>query len=148
MGKLLQDEAEMLAPAAPARLVVEGSFPTIYGERVPLQQVFMNLAGNSLKHARREDVTVTLRVTEEDATFLRFSVEDDGQGIPPEFQERIWGIFQTLEARDKVEGTGIGLAVVRKIVESRGGRAWVESQPGAGACFHFTWPRREAAHTP
>jgi signal transduction histidine kinase len=57
----------------------------------------------------------------------------------------VWGIFQTLAARDKVEGTGIGLAVVRKIVESRGGRAWVESTPGAGATFRFTWPRQTEA---
>ena len=69
-----------------------------------------------------------------------FYIKDDGVGIAPEFQERIWGLFQTLEARDKVESTGIGLAVVRKIVETRGGKAWVESAAGAGAAFWFTWP--------
>jgi signal transduction histidine kinase len=67
-------------------------------------------------------------------------VKDDGAGIPAEFQQRIWGLFQTLEPRDKVESTGIGLAVVRKIVEARGGRAWVQSEPGSGATFWFTWP--------
>ncbi|MFL5479954.1 MAG: ATP-binding protein, partial [Gemmatimonadaceae bacterium] len=56
-------------------------------------------------------------------------------------QDRIWEIFQTLESRDKVEGSGIGLAVVKRIIESHGGRAWVESVPGAGATFHFTWPK-------
>jgi light-regulated signal transduction histidine kinase (bacteriophytochrome) len=70
-----------------------------------------------------------------------FSVTDNGPGIAPEYHERIWGIFQTLEARDKVEGTGIGLSVVKKMVESRGGRVWLESSSGAGATFFFTWPR-------
>jgi signal transduction histidine kinase len=66
-------------------------------------------------------------------------VRDGGIGITPEYHDRIWGLFQTLERRDKIESTGIGLSVVRKIVESNGGRTWVESQPGAGATFHFTW---------
>ncbi len=147
-GKLLQEVTELLSPSAPAKVVLEGTFPTLFTEKVPLQQVLMNLASNGLKHARREDPTVTVRAAEDGPDFWRFTVEDNGQGIAPEFQERIWGIFQTLEARDRVEGTGIGLAVVRKIVESRGGRAWVESAPGEGARFHFTWPRREAAITP
>ena len=90
-----------------------------------------------------------MRVTWRDAgDAYEFAVADNGAGIAPEFHERIWGIFQTLEARDKVEGTGIGLAVVRKIVESRGGRAWVESVPGEGATFRFTWPKLpEALHS-
>jgi signal transduction histidine kinase len=119
-----------------------GEFPALYSDRVPLQQVLMNLITNSLKHARRGDVHVVVSAVE-DGELCRFTVADNGPGIAPEFHERIWGIFQTLEARDKVEGTGIGLAVVKKIVESRGGRAWVESAPGAGAKFHFTWPRKE-----
>jgi signal transduction histidine kinase len=70
-----------------------------------------------------------------------FSVRDNGPGIAQEYQERIWGIFQTLAPRDKVEGTGIGLSVVKKIVESRSGRVWVESESGQGATFCFTWPK-------
>jgi signal transduction histidine kinase len=69
-----------------------------------------------------------------------FTVTDNGPGIAPAFHERIWGIFQTLQPRDKVEGTGIGLALVKKIVEARGGRVWVDSVEGAGATFGFTWP--------
>jgi signal transduction histidine kinase len=68
-------------------------------------------------------------------------VADNGPGIAPEYHERIFGIFQTLQARDKVEGTGIGLSLVKKLVESRGGRIWVESPPQGGATFRFTWPR-------
>jgi signal transduction histidine kinase len=68
-------------------------------------------------------------------------VSDNGPGIAPQYHDRIFGIFQTLEARDKVEGTGIGLSVVKKLVESRGGRVWLESEAGQGATFRFTWPR-------
>ena len=68
-----------------------------------------------------------------------FSVTDDGPGIAPRFHERIWGIFQTLAPRDRVESTGIGLSVVRKIVETRGGRVGVRSAVGEGATFWFTW---------
>lgn len=67
-------------------------------------------------------------------------MSDNGPGIAPAYHERIFGIFQTLHPRDAVEGTGIGLSLVRKIVESRGGRVWVESAEGAGATFRFHWP--------
>jgi signal transduction histidine kinase len=72
--------------------------------------------------------------------FWEFSVEDNGPGIAPEYHERIWGLFQTLRARDEMENTGIGLSVVKKSVEARGGRAWLRSTPGRGATFLFTWP--------
>ena len=77
--------------------------------------------------------------------FVEFMVRDNGQGIAPQYHERIFGIFQTLEARDKVEGTGIGLSVVQKIVEAKGGRVWVESDVGKGARFKFLWPRTEVS---
>jgi signal transduction histidine kinase len=75
-------------------------------------------------------------------------VSDNGPGIAPEYHERVWGIFQTLHARDKVEGTGIGLSVVRKIVESRGGSVHLESAPGAGATFRVILPRVARRESP
>ena len=91
----------------------------------------MNLIGNALKHARRARRARAGRVRGDAGRRLRvLRRATTGPGIAPEYHERIWGIFQTLEARDKVEGTGIGLSVVKKIVESRGGRVWVESAPG------------------
>ena len=71
-----------------------------------------------------------------------FAVTDNGPGIAPRYHERIWEIFQTLNARDKVEGTGIGLSVVKKIVESRGGTVSLESAAEQGARFCFVWPKR------
>lgn len=140
---LVRDVVELLAPSSAARVQVE-SLPVIHTERVPLQQVFLNLLSNAVKHAR--GAAVEIRVSSRHAgAFVEFSVADNGPGIAPEFQERIWGVFQTLQSRDEVEGTGIGLAVVRKLVEARGGTVGVRSVPGAGATFHFTWPVR--AHT-
>jgi signal transduction histidine kinase len=72
---------------------------------------------------------------------FEFTVSDNGPGIAPEYYERIWGIFQTLAARDQVEGTGIGLSVVKKAAETRGGSVAVESAPHRGATFRFTWPK-------
>ncbi len=89
----------------------------------------------------RSDALV--EVTCSDAgSFHEFAVKDNGPGIAPEYHARIWDLFQTLESRDKVEGTGIGLSVVKKIVQSRGGNVRVKSQPGAGATFFVCWPKR------
>ena len=97
-------------------------------------------AADAIRHSRRENPYVWIDVGE-DGDFYKFCVGDDGPGIAPEFHEKIWETFQTLEPRDKVEGTGIGLALVRKHVVSRGGRAWVESREGQGASFFFLWPK-------
>lgn len=140
-GALAAEAVDLLAPPSGV-VTIAPDMPTVLAERVPLQQVFIYLIGNALKHGWSETPRVEVEWRQREAVD-EFTIRDNGPGIAPEFHECIWGIFQTLEARDKVEGTGIGLAVVEKIVESRGGRAWVESAPGAGATFHFTWPRAE-----
>jgi signal transduction histidine kinase len=137
---LVREIWELLAPPSTASLVV-GKLPTLSTLRVPLQQVLMNLMGNAIKYNRDREVTVEVGATEQEDGWVLY-VKDNGVGIAPEFHQRIWQLFQTLEARDKVESTGIGLAVVRKIVESRGGRAWIESTPGSGATFYFSWPQQ------
>lgn len=145
-GLLAREVVELLAPPAHVQIVVAPDLPMVQAERVPLQQLFLNLIGNAVKHAGAGRPTARVEVAARDAgDAWEFAVRDDGPGIAPEYHERIWAIFQTLEARDRVEGTGIGLSVVRKIVESRGGRAWVESAPGAGATFRFTLPKPPSA---
>jgi signal transduction histidine kinase len=133
---------QLLAPPAGITIQVQEPLPTLETERVPLQQVFMNLTGNAVKYAgaTRADAVIQIDWREVGDAF-EFAVSDNGPGIDPEYHERIWGVFQTLESRDVVEGTGIGLSVVKKIVESRGGSVSVESMPGHGAAFRFTWPK-------
>ncbi|WP_437953673.1 GAF domain-containing protein [Sorangium sp. So ce296] len=144
LEKLSREVVELIAPKPPARVTLDVPPATLRTYRVPLQQVLMNLITNALKHAGREDAAVSVSAREQGDQY-EFSVLDNGPGIAPAFQEKVWGMFQTLQARDKVESTGIGLAIVRKIVESRGGRAWVESDGKSGATFRFTWPKREEA---
>jgi signal transduction histidine kinase len=140
VGKLIAEIVEVISLPTGARIDVQGELPQLRTERAPLQQVFMNLISNALKHAKRADVHVMV-TAEEAGDFYEFSVEDNGIGIAGAFHERIWGIFQTLEPRDVVEGTGIGLSLVKKIVENQGGRVGVTSNSGEGARFWFTWPK-------
>lgn len=142
-GALAREVVDLLAPPEGAHIEIAGDLPTLVTERLPLQQVLMNLLGNAVKHGGGRSAHVRLS-SRADGDFQEFAVQDHGPGIAPEFHERIWGVFQTLEARDDLEATGIGLALVRKIVEAAGGRAWVESRPGEGATFRFLWPRRTA----
>jgi signal transduction histidine kinase len=137
VAAFVQEIWELIGAPATSTLTLR-ELPQIKAERIPLQQVLMNLMSNAVKYnGGKVNVEVG---AQRDGEMWAIYIKDDGVGIPPEFQQRIWGLFQTLEPRDKVESTGIGLAVVRKIVETRGGRAWVESEVGAGATFWFTWP--------
>jgi signal transduction histidine kinase len=138
VGRLVQEVLDLISPPPNTEISIADDLPTIRTERLPLQQVFMNLIGNAIKHANRDDRVIGIDARRV-GPFYEFSVKDNGPGIPPDYHDRIWGIFQTLESRDRVEGAGIGLALVKKIVESQKGRAWVESAPGAGATFRFLW---------
>ena len=139
VGELLRDVVDLLAPPAHLEVRIPDALPRLVTERLPLQQVLMNLIGNAVKYNSSPEPWVEVAARDLGGAF-EFSVADNGPGIAPEYHDRIFGIFQTLQARDKVEGTGIGLSLVKKLVESRGGRIRVESAEGAGATFHFTWP--------
>lgn len=115
--------------------------PTVVCQRVELSQVFSNLIGNAIKHHHRPDGTIRVAWNNDGQAF-RFAVSDDGPGIALQYYEKIFVIFQTLAPRDKVEGSGLGLALVKKIVERQGGRIWVESVVGQGTQFFFTWPKQ------
>ncbi len=141
-GALVADVIELMAPPREIEIRVAPGMPTIRAEKIPLQQVFMNLIGNAIKHTGKTEPSIDVSWSDA-GPFFEFSVGDNGQGIAAQYHERIFGIFQTLEARDKVEGTGIGLSVVQKIVDAKGGRVWVESEVGRGARFKFLWPKIE-----
>ena len=137
-GELVRSVVDLLSPPEGMRVIVARDLPTITTERLLLQQVFQNLIGNAIKHTNRVDAEVIV-TSRRVGPFYEYAVSDNGPGIAPEFHDRIWGIFQTLEARDRVEGAGIGLALVKKIVESQSGRVWVDSTAGHGATFKFLW---------
>src|SRR5262249_34831268 len=140
-GVLLHDVIDLVAGPSGFSIEIAADMPTILTDRLRLQQVFQNLISNAIKHHNRADGHVEVSVRDIGRMY-EFALADDGPGIAPEYHEKIFVIFQTLAARDKVEGTGIGLALIKKIVENHGGRVWVESAEGTGTTFRFTWPKR------
>ncbi|MBM4279047.1 MAG: hypothetical protein FJ130_14395 [Deltaproteobacteria bacterium] len=120
-------------------VVTHDSLPTVMADSLQLGQLFQNLIGNAIKFRGDERPRIHISASRNDSGWT-FSVRDNGIGIAPEFTERIFIIFQRLHGPQQYPGTGIGLAVCKKIVERHGGRIWVESEPGKGAAFYFTLP--------
>ena len=141
---LVQSVVDAINPPDQIHVVVAGNMPEVKADELRLGQVFQNLIENAVKHHGGPEGNVEVGCRETDG-FCEFSVRDDGPGIDPRYHQRIFQIFQTLHSRDEVESTGIGLSLVKKIVEDNGGTVWVDSKgvPGEGATFRFTWPMRE-----
>jgi len=135
---LVQSLAELLAPPT-FTVTIDKAMPTLVTQRVPLETVLRNLISNAIKHHDRQHGHIHV-ATQMQPGFIKFTVRDDGPGIDSNFHVRIFGLFQTLKPRDSIEGSGMGLAIAQKIVEHQGGVITVESHPGQGASFHFTWP--------
>jgi two-component system sensor kinase FixL len=141
LNTLVQEVIDTLAPPAHVHILVADSLPTIIGDRTRIQQVFQNLIENAVKFLDKPEGRVTIGCRDE-GTYWTFSVADNGPGIDPKYHEKIFQIFQTLASRDERESTGIGLAIVKKIVEELyQGKIWVESTQGEGSTFLFTWPK-------
>jgi PAS domain S-box-containing protein len=120
-----------------ARIQV-GSLPDLYIYKTPIRQVFQNLIGNSLKYQEPGMIPVISISCEETTSHWQFSVKDNGIGIDPEYFDKIFIIFQRLHNKEEYSGTGMGLAITKKIVENFGGKIWVESEEGKGSTFYFT----------
>jgi light-regulated signal transduction histidine kinase (bacteriophytochrome) len=119
--------------------IVRDPLPTVMADAVQLVQLFQNLIGNAIKFHGETVPRINISAQRQNAEWV-FSVKDNGIGFDPQHAERIFAIFQRLHARDEYPGTGIGLAVCKRIIERHGGRIWAESAPGQGSTFRFTLP--------
>jgi two-component system, chemotaxis family, CheB/CheR fusion protein len=114
--------------------------PVVKGSKIQIQQLFQNVVGNAIKY--RSNKPPQINISYKDVgSFYRFSISDNGIGIDPRFFHKIFIIFQRLHNREQYSGTGIGLAICKKIVDKHGGKIWVESEPGKGSTFYFTLPK-------
>ena len=139
-GELLTEIIDSLSPPDGFIVDVAEHMPTLHTDRLHLYQVFSNLISNSIKHARNEHGHVCITLQDQ-GEYFEFTVADDGPGIPPEYHDKVFMMFQTLAVVDYGSNTGIGLALVKKIVQEHGGSITLESAEGNGATFRFTWPR-------
>ncbi|MFZ0488964.1 MAG: ATP-binding protein, partial [Salegentibacter sp.] len=114
------------------------NLPVIYSSKTPLQQVFLNFLRNALKYSKTEEPPVINIAVEEKNSEWIFSISDNGIGIDSDFHEKIFVVFQRLHRREEFSGTGIGLAICKKIIERLGGSIWLESSEGAGSTFYFS----------
>ena len=143
-GALIRDLADLLAQPAGFQVKVVEPMPLLPAERIPLETVFRNLIGNAIKHHHDAAAGFVEVAAKDCGAYYEFTVTDNGPGIDPAYHQRIFELFQTLKPRDTVEGSGNGLAIVKRLVESRGGTVTVDSAAGAGARFRFTWPKLAA----
>lgn len=140
LDALIAEVVAMVSVPAPFAVRIEGPLPVVTCERIRLLQVFQNLIGNAVKYMDKQEGCIEIRC-QEGTDHWEFSVADNGPGIDQKYHAKIFKMFQTLAPRDEIESTGIGLAVVKKIVELYGGRVWVESHRNLGSTFYFTLPK-------
>lgn len=140
LARLLPEIVQDLAPPPSAQIDIAPGLPVVQGEPVRLRQVFQNLIGNAIKYADKPSIEIHVAWTQTDSLW-EFTVADNGPGIEEVHFERIFKMFQSLAPKDKTDSTGVGLALVKRIVERAGGHVWVESCLGQSSTFHFTWPK-------
>lgn len=136
----LKSVIETIIPSTGFQVHIDENMPIIQGEKILLHQIFSNLIGNAVKYNDKPLGIVNCGY-KSIPKFHQFSISDNGPGIAPQYHDKVFGIFQTIEARDKKESTGIGLSIVKKIIEEKGGKILVESDENKGANFVFTIPK-------
>lgn len=144
LNGLLAEVVEMLAPPEHIAIDTRADLPVIHAERTRIQQVFQNLLSNAIKFMDKPEGRITVDSVEQDDCW-QFSVTDNGPGIEERHFDLVFEMFKTLQPRDEFESTGVGLTVVKKVVEYYGGKVWLESTVGEGTTFYFTLAKRALA---
>jgi signal transduction histidine kinase len=140
VANLVNDIVDHLGILQDQQVEIQEGLPIILTQRLLLEQVLSNLMSNAHKYNDNPEPKITIASRELDKEF-EFSVSDNGPGIPIESQHKVFRLFQTLQARDTCESTGIGLSIVKKIIEEKGCKIELDSSPGEGCTFRFTWPK-------
>jgi len=140
MNTLVQDTLEFIGKPENVNLNLPVPLPSLNADKLKIEQIFANLLDNAIKYNDKEKIEITISAKEKPDEWI-FTVTDNGPGIEPQYHEKIFVIFQTLNRRDKVESTGVGLSIVKKIIEDQGGKIWIESDKGKGASFMFSYPK-------
>ncbi len=140
LNRAVAEVVELIEVPKHVKINIENNLPTVLTHKTHPTQIFENLISNAIKYGDKDDLTVEIGV-EEQPQFWQFHVKDNGVGIDPKYHNKVFDIFQTLSSRDEFESTGVGLTIVKKIVEHNGGDIWLESEPGKGTAFYFTLPK-------
>jgi light-regulated signal transduction histidine kinase (bacteriophytochrome) len=135
---VVKNVLKRLAPDSKHAIFIDNHFPTITANYQDIDDIFYELISNAVKYNNNDKPIVNITYKTENQYYV-FCISDNGLGIPKEYHEKIFTIFQTLETRDKVESVGAGLAIVKKIVEENNGGIWLESKEGEGSKFYFKW---------
>jgi signal transduction histidine kinase len=139
--QLIENIIDMLSPPSHFKIVVTKGMPELMTEKIKLHEVFQNLISNSIKYNDKPDATITISAKDLGNNW-EFTVEDNGIGIKSEHISKIFSIFHTLQPKEKSDSTGIGLTIVKKLVEQMGGEISVYSEFNKGTQFSFTWPKQ------
>ena len=139
-GEIVEDIVGMLEIPEDFTIEAVSEMPTVHTPHAAIHTVFRNLIGNALKHRERDDGRVEISAKDQGDS-IEFAVSDDGPGIPTDLHEQAFALFKTLKRRDEVEGSGMGLTLVKKMIETYGGRIELDSDEGQGATFRFTWKK-------
>jgi light-regulated signal transduction histidine kinase (bacteriophytochrome) len=140
LNQLVREVIKSLNTPANIHVTVEGKLPAITSEPARIEQLFQHLISNAVRFMDKSEGSIKVACVEEN-DFWKFSVEDNGPGIPEQHFEKIFRLFQTLQAKDQFESTGVGLTLAKKIVELNDGKIWLTSTVGHGSTFFFTLPK-------
>jgi PAS domain S-box-containing protein len=141
IAEVIAETIDSLSPPSTFQIAIAQNLPTLHTKRILIAQIFANLIGNAIKHHDRVDGMIHVGIAER-KEFYEFAIADDGPGIAPEQHDRVFKIFHAVNPQKRSDSTGIGLAIVQKIIEAEGGTIRLESQLGEGTTFYFTWPKR------